>query len=131
VIELDQLSVDSLADALRRYRAAAEAGEVTAIIVNSDRSRNYYLQALLQPGYVLHCEAVSDINLEERYRIGAEGATRLLKLGWEEEKPKDPNWWRKYDFRSMDAAEPIADLFLRTLREVYDYRDGPVAIELV
>ena len=118
--------LQQIIEALRLYLKELR----THIIVISDPERNYYVQAAGHDDgdrIVLWCEAVSDENLSEWNSLGADGAARLRRLGWND---PDPNWSREMNVRSVQDLEAVAEVLLDTLREVYRFEDGLLEIEM-
>lgn len=100
------------------------------VIISSDPSRNYYVQAAGREegdAFVLRCEVVSNEFIEPMDRLDAASASKMKELGW---RGPAPNWWQDWSVGHHDDVDELAAIFVDTLRDVYSYEGGHLAIEL-
>jgi hypothetical protein len=120
--------VVEIAQAIRRQTRET----LDFLIIETDRERNYYVQFPCPSSdhpSSLYCEAVSDKHLAPEDQLGEAGAERLRSLGWLEPEGSRENWYREFTLQSDSDFDGIAVILVQTLRQVYGYRDGDLAVK--
>ena len=83
---------------------------------SADDARRSFWELFAEHG--IYAEAVSDEFLDPNDRLGAEGATRLSRLGWAW-PPNVPNWSRVFELRGPEGCSDVARHVLETFVDAF------------